>query len=373
MKEGTRNVLVGVFVLASLIVLGVLMVWFGEMPVWLGRSEWTLRITGVQELSGIGEASPVNMNGVQIGRVTSLEFKDLRRPALGVEIVTRIKNKFSVPQGAFARVYGATLGIGTGHIEIIVEPGAPTTPLDRGQALIRGEMRSVIGELISKDLVSSVERMITHIGNLAEATEPVAENVALLLEQRTVADVSQPGAAERGIQANLSTVIERVDTLAAHLNRVLGDENVQGDVKVAVRDLKSATEGLRETVALWQRESERVSANVNARIDRTAENLEEAFTKLHQVLENLDDASTRLARVLNRVDNGEGTAGLLVNDARLYEAAVLSFERLAEAVDTLQRILGKIEEDGYINVGKVTPVGVVTKQFPVQPQPTHAP
>jgi hypothetical protein len=183
-----------------------------------------------------------------------------------------------------------------------------------------------------------------------------------MLEQRSVADVSGEDAQ---VEANLSTVIERIDNLVAYLNTVLGDEDVQGDVKAAVRDLKSATESLRETFSIWQRESLRVSENLNAGIDRTEEQLEESFARLQGVLDNLDAASTSLARVLADVEQGSGTAGLLVHDARLYEAAVLSFERLAEAVGTLQRILGKIEEDGYINVGKVTPVGTITKKFPV--------
>jgi len=365
MKDGTRNLLVGVFVLAAIIVLGVLSVWFGETPSWIRRAEWTLRITGVQGLSGINEASPVNMNGVQIGRVESLEFKDPKRPDLGVLIVTRIKDEFSVPRGAHARVYGATLGIGTGHVEIVVAPGVSGEPLHRDTSLIPGEMRSVIGELISKDLIRSVEHMVAHIGKLAEAATPVADNLALLLEERTVAEVSGPDAE---VQPNLSTVIERIDDLVAYLNIVLGDEDVQGDVKAAVHDLKSATESLRETFAIWQRESLKVSENLNAGIDRTEEQLEESFVRLQGVLDNLDNASTSLARVLGDVEQGKGTAGLLVHDARLYEAAVLSFERLAEAVGSLQRILGKIEEDGYINVGKVTPVGTITKKFPVRPE-----
>ena len=86
------------------------------------------------------------MNGVEIGRVTSLEFKDASRPDRGVVIVTGIKNTYYVPTNALARVYGATLGFGSGHIDIVVVPDASSEPLDRDVALIQGEMRSVIGE-----------------------------------------------------------------------------------------------------------------------------------------------------------------------------------------------------------------------------------
>ena len=91
MKEGSRNLLVGVFVLSSFAVLGVLMTWFGEAPSWLGGSEWELRITDVAELSGVAEGSPVHLNGVEIGRVKRLEFEDPGRPGLGVVVVAGIR------------------------------------------------------------------------------------------------------------------------------------------------------------------------------------------------------------------------------------------------------------------------------------------
>ena len=68
MKEHRRNVLVGTFMVAGLGALGVLMVMFGEAPEWLGGAEWELEIQ-VRQLRGAAEGTPVNLNGVQIGRV----------------------------------------------------------------------------------------------------------------------------------------------------------------------------------------------------------------------------------------------------------------------------------------------------------------
>ena len=367
MKESTRNLLVGIFVVASLAVLGWLMMWFGEAPSLLGGSQWTLRITGVQELSGIGEGSPVNLNGVEIGRVQKLEFEDPVRPGQGVVIVAAIKNTYSVPAGATARVYGATLGFGTGHVAIVVEPSLRAVPLVRGFAQIPGEMRSIIGEVISKEMLSSLEGTVNDIGELAAAAIPVAENLAKLLEKRTIAETTLPGAAEKGITPNFSTVIERLESLVAHADAILGDESVRDDIKEAAGDLRQATEELKQTIGLWKTEGQRISDNVNTGIDRTEENLDQSFAKLNQVLDNLDDATKSMAATLHRVREGEGTAGLFARDDRLYEAAVLTFERFSELIGTLQRITGKIEEDGYITLAKPTPVGTIPKRFPVGP------
>ena len=367
MSETTRNLWVGLFVIISLGTLGVLMVWFGEAPSWMGGAEWTLRITGVQELRGIGEGSPVTLNGVEIGRVTGLDFEDRTRPDQGVVIIAQIKNTYSVPRGATAKVYSATLGIGTGHVDIIVEPGTRASPLPQENASIHGEMKSVFGEVVTKDMLNSLERTITHIGDITREWTPVGTNLARLIEQRPVEAVEQPGAAANGVSPNLSTVIERIDQLVANLNTVLGDEDVQAEVRAAATDLKDITEELKQTITLWKTESQKVADNINEGVDRTEENLDQSFAKLNETLEHLSDSAKSFAQAANAISEGEGTAGLLVRDERLYEAAVLSLERFSESMATLQRILGKIEEDGYVRVGTTTS-GVFKKRLKIPAQ-----
>ena len=367
MKEGTRNALVGLFVLSSLAMLSVLMVWFGETPSWLPSSEWMLRITGVRDLQGVGEGSPVYLNGVSIGRVTSIEFEDEQRPDQGVVVHARIKKKHTVPVGATARLYGATLGIGSGRVEIVVEPGRGITPLPKEGAEILGEMRSVVGEIITQDTISSINRAIANIGNLTEAWTPVGGNLATLIESRSVADVGQIGAAERGITPNLATAIERIDTLVAHLNAVMGDEDVQGDVKLAVRDLREAAVALRETTEAWKRETQRLAENLNDGVDQTKQNLDGSFRNLNEVLDHLDASASNLAGIMADVAAGKGTAGLLASDKRLYESAVVALDRFGDVMLDLKAITGKIKEDGYIVVGQA-PSGVLRKKFQVPSQ-----
>lgn len=347
MTETSRNFWVGGFVVVSLLVLATLMAWFGETPEWLGGNEWTLEVVGVRELRGLQTGSPVHLNGVEIGRVKALEFVNPERPDRGVTIVTRIKDQYSIPRGARARVYGATLGIGTGHIDILVEAGAGAAeffPLPKENAQIPGEMRSIVNEIITKDMVDSVQRTITNFGNFADAATPVAQNLALIFEQRSVKQVDAPGSE---LTANVATVVERLDQLIASLNAVLGDVNVQGDVKTVVHDLKAATAELRETMELWKSSTQKISDNLNSGFDRS-------FTNLNKVLDDLDAGAKSLASSLQQISEGRGTAGLLVRDERLYEAAVLSIERFGEAWATIQRIASAFERDGAIRIGTST-------------------
>jgi ABC-type transporter Mla subunit MlaD len=362
MTEPARNFWVGGFVVVSIIVIATLMAWFGETPEWLGGNEWTLEIVRVRELRGIQPGSPVNLNGVEIGRVKALEFMNPKRPDEGVTIVTRIRDQYTIPEYATARVYGATLGIGTGHVDILVEEGkGDYPPLPKKDARIKGEMRSIINEIITKDMVDAVERTVTNFGNFADAATPAAKNLAALLDRRTVAEVSESGTA---LQPNLATVVERLDALVASLNVVLGDVNVQGDLKAVVHDLKSATTELRETMELWRSSSQQIADNLTTGIDKTEENLERSFVKLNELLDNLDAGAKSLATSLQVVADGRGTAGLLVSDARLYEAALLSIQRFGEAAATAERLLSKFERDGGITIGTLNS-GPFTKKFQI--------
>lgn len=365
MTETQRNLWVGIFVIVSMLVLGTLMIWFGEVPEWMGGNEWTLRITDVAELRGVESGSPIQLNGVEIGRVKGLEFVDTTRPDFGVHIVARIKDPYVIPEGAVARVYGATLGLGAGHVEIICAPGKKRDLLPKKGASIPGEMHSLIGELITKDLVSSVQGTIQNIGTFADAATPVASNLAEMLEKRTVAEVDRP---DVEATANLATVVERIDTLLANLNVVLGDVNLQRDVKDVVGDLKTVSADLRETVQYWKVASKEITASLTNGIDRTEKNLDQTFTKLNHVLDNLDNGARSLATTMQRIAEGEGTAGLLVRDERLYESAVVSFERLSDTLGRLQNILGKIERDGYVTVG-LGPGAIFKKEYPIPINP----
>ena len=98
---------------------------------------------------------------------------------------------------------------------------------------------------------------------------------------------------------------------------MLGDENVQGGVIAALGDLELATQGLRETFAMWKEESRKVADNLNEAVDRAGRSLDESFGHLNRVLDNLDSTSKSMGVVLRRVEQGEGMAGMFARDERV--------------------------------------------------------
>lgn len=353
MSESKRNMLVGLFMLAGLAVLGTLLVLFGETPAWLGGAEYEVTIN-FREVEGVAEGMPIFLNGVQVGRVGRLEFSDPQRPDLGVEVVALIKDKYFIPSGAVGRVYANVFGLGRGHIEIIAPP-IETEPLDREFAAILGEMGNPFEDLIPEDLMFSIDKTVRQIGNLFETFTPVGDDLHELFQVRPIREVDDPVAEARGIIANLYTVVQRFDRTLKHFNDVLGKPEVKSAIVQAIENVEELTaEGketfalLRETAAEVQQDLDHIADALDALVADTNTGVNDVRTRLIPALENVSKVADSLNHAARDLAEGEGTAGLILRDARLYEAMLLSVERITDAVDKLRRLAAKFEDQGYV-------------------------
>ncbi len=360
MKEGTRYTLLGLFMVLALAALGTLMVMIGETPTWLGGAEWELRIVGVRQLSPIAEGTEVNLNGVNIGRVARLDFTKRNRPGLGVFIITKIKNKYSVPEGSLAKIYSPMLGVGRGHIDIIPPTRGSPRPLPLEAAKIKGEMASTIREIIPEGMIESLHRTVDQIGRFAQALTPVADDLHRLMEQREVQDVDA-----QQVTANLATLIERFDASLKNFNSLVGDDQTQEDVKAFAANLNEASRRFVELSKRLDSESIRLADNINTKLDRMDERLETFFGVLLPLLDNLDEAGKVLSRAAREFDEGKGSIALMLHDDRLYESLVESSERIGLLIATLQPLAEKIAVRESIPVKIKTPIGPIKRDIPL--------
>ena len=353
MGETRRNIAVGIFMVAGLAVLGLLMILFGEQPDWLGGAEYEL-VMDFGELRGVSEGMEIRLNGVQVGRVDRLEFTDPERPDRGVQVVGLIKDTYFIPRDAEAVVYPALLGVGLGRIVIHVL-AAETEPQPKESARLPGKIGNPFENLVPETLMFSLDKAVQQIGNLAEAATPVAEDLHDLFDKRTVAEVDDPIAQAQRITANIYTVVERFDHLLRHFNDVFGDPDIKSALREAIENVPQISEDLRVAMANLRETSEHVRTDWDRFADRVDGGLADANAGINEIRERVIPALDSLAELadnLNRVSRdlaeGEGTAGLFVRDARLYEALLLSVQRLTDAVDTIRRIAERFEEQGYI-------------------------
>jgi phospholipid/cholesterol/gamma-HCH transport system substrate-binding protein len=355
MGETRRNILVGLFMIFGLGALGFLMLMFGEAPNWLGGAEYELKIY-VNGIAGIDDGSPIHLNGIKIGRVTELTFRDMSAPEKGVVLVGKIKKEFSVPRGAHAECVTPTLGLGRGRVDIYAA-GAGQPAIEPG-GYIQGESVDALKNIIPESMVSSLEGTVTKIGNFAETLTPVADDLHELLKKRPVreVDLADPEEASR-ISANLYTAVERLDLALKHFNEVLGDPQVKSNLLEAVENVnimtadgRAAVADFRDTAANLKADSSRIADKLEGAVDNANARVTQLADAAMPVLNETAQLSANLNVISRNIRDGEGTIGRLVVDGRLYEVAVLSFERFTDMVDSIRRLAFRWEKTGRIGI-----------------------
>src|SRR4029453_15120 len=161
MDERVLRQRVGVVVLAAALIAAFLVARFGDLPLPWGPGTYTLYVK-FPYAPGVTPGTPVRKNGVQIGRVTSVE---LLRPS-GVRITTEINKDVPVLDTETVRISTASV-LGDAIIDIV--PGRtdlpPGNPLEGGTEIING---IVAGNPLDV-LVNLETDMRTALGSISRA------------------------------------------------------------------------------------------------------------------------------------------------------------------------------------------------------------
>ena len=205
-----------------------------------------------------------------------------------------------------------------------------------------------------------------------EALTPVAGDLHDLLERHAVADVDDPADEARRLTANISTVVERFDRTLKTFNETFGDPNVKegwlelfDNVTQMSVDGRDALQNINKITADLRLDIKRISDKVESGVDDTTGHINEMATQFRPILENTAQLTSALLRLAYALELGEGTAGMVLKDPRLYESLLLSSQRLTDMLETLERLLSKFERDGAIGVKGITPLGGFRRDIPI--------
>ena len=155
---------VGIFVLVGLIILGVMIIGFGEYE-YLGKQYVIYAVFNF--ISGVVEGAPVRYAGVDVGKVLKATLFE------GVDGRTQVKLSLSIKEGVRIKsdseaVINSLGIIGEKYVELF--PGSPDVPILGAEGVIRGvdpvalEMVMVKAERVLKELeaaLTSVNQILT--------------------------------------------------------------------------------------------------------------------------------------------------------------------------------------------------------------------
>jgi phospholipid/cholesterol/gamma-HCH transport system substrate-binding protein len=343
-----RNVLIGLFVLGGLAGLGILIVKFGESKRWFGQQY--IVFAKFDRITGVREGTEVLLAGVSVGNIRKIELAVRERPNEGVLVAMEIAKEFPLPKGSVATVETALMG----QARINVMPPLESTdplPMD-GTGMIHGKIVNPLEQVIDPRMMATLEKTTAQIGKLAETLTPAAEDIHNLLRQVTTKEVDT-----QGVTANFFTAVERLHNVLKHFDTVLGDPNVQSNVRDTVANLKASSDELKLAIEGFKKLSEstqKTAASAQLVVDKLSTTVDTTQKHIDDLGKSLISNSDRLSKLLDYMvvagrdlAEGKGKLGMLLRDVRFYEELLLTIQRLGLAAADMQVVIKQWQDSGF--------------------------
>ncbi len=291
--SGSKEAQVGFFVLLGLVSFVIVLFWMTDPATLRGRY---MLVTEVSNAGGVRGGDPVQMQGVNIGRVHGFEMLDDNR----VVITMEIDGKWGIPLGS-ETVMGEAGLFGGRTLEVVRGPGPG----------VYAEGDTLAGEGASgSGLLSSVD-------DLSAQAEAVLGSMNAMLNDSTVGAVQ--GSAQQ------------LEVLLTQLSAVTNEQRAA--LRELTAKLNSAAEGME------------AASEAGPDVARAAARADSAMAMLQTTSVSLDEATTSLRTILDRMEAGEGTLGRLSVDESLYV-------NMNTAAETLTALLADLQANPskYINI-----------------------
>jgi phospholipid/cholesterol/gamma-HCH transport system substrate-binding protein len=286
-----REARVGAFVLIGLISFVMVLFLLTDPAMLRGRY---ILVTTVENAGGIRKGDPVQMRGVNIGRIHGFNM----RTDGAVDISMEIDGKWKIPSDSRTEMGAAGLFPGR-TMEVI--PGHAGTSFSAGDTV---PSRTLAG---GGGLLGSVDDM-------GVAAKGVLDKIRTLLNDSTVS-------AMQGSASELEDLLTQLSGIAREQRGTLQELTTR--LARSAKDLEGAGPDAAQAIA----------------------RADSVMVTLSSTSESLDRAAASLRTLLDRVDRGEGTLGRLATDDSLYNNLNHAAASVAALLDDVRAHPKK-----YINV-----------------------
>ena len=289
LKGGNQTLWVGVFLILGMICILAALFILTDAAIFRGRY---IVSTSVPDAGGIRRGDPVQMLGVNIGRVQRFKIDPK-----GVEIRLELQGEYDVP--ADSTVLLKSSGLLGGMVAKIV-PGKSTQALKGGDTL-PGRTDA---------------QMMDAVNKIAGEAEQVLVRVQTVLSDENIESI---GSTTRNLDAG-----------SAQMRKLLADVNVA--VNDQRRELRTLSASLQRSAEGFEKVA------TGPELERTLKNVDAATARMNAVMASLEKTSATVETVMGRLERGEGTAGKLMRDEELYRnmnAAMLNMNQATVNINKL--------------------------------------
>jgi phospholipid/cholesterol/gamma-HCH transport system substrate-binding protein len=312
MSPRRRNVLVGLVVLVGLgSVVWMVLLFAGRLANIVSTPGLHITITA-DRADGISDGSTIYYLGTEVGRVERIYRGGDNR---SVVIVADVNKKPPLPSNVHA-VIQKTSALGSASaISLELNDDKPSdNPLS--------DQASLVGSYEGSGLIPK--------GFAQLADDMRKQNLIPHLDETVVSIKEQS---------------EKAGQLLGSMQQLIGDDKTREDLRTAVTNIRTASESAARVGANLEKFSDNLQA-ITVQTSGAMSDVRVAAGKIGTVLEHIDSVTAK-------IDQGKGTAGMLVNDPKLYQGLVDTNKELKASITDLQRLIQQWEQEGVtLKLGK---------------------
>jgi phospholipid/cholesterol/gamma-HCH transport system substrate-binding protein len=280
---------VGLFVILGVVLTMTLLFTLTDAAMFRGRYIVT---THLANAGGIRKGDPVQMRGVNIGRVQRFSISNA-----DVALRLEIEGEYAIPSDS--RVELTSAGLLGGMVARVV-PGNSATMVGNGDVL-QGTIPPQI---------------MDEANSIAEQTKQVLTRAQALLSEKTV--------------GGIETSAQELQGLLKELSAVTTEQR---------KELKTLTSSLRATSANIEK------ATSGPELERAIKRLDSLSLKAEASVQSLERGTHSLEEVMGRIERGEGSLGKLSKDEALYTSLHKTVENLNGASTDLRELLVDLKKN----------------------------
>jgi phospholipid/cholesterol/gamma-HCH transport system substrate-binding protein len=335
MNDRVMQFRVGVVVLATAIIAGILIVLFGDLPS-LVQATYPLKM-GFADARGIANGTPVRKNGILVGRVASVQLDERG----GVSVVADIDSYVPIYRDEQPRIAATLLG----DAEIQLVPGTIRPPRQRV-----GKDETLVGA-ISRDPFEVFATLEPKMGVALDSLTEASAAVSRLSDNLDKLLLGEDDTFEKMVRKTESA-LDSFSLAMANINDVMGDPNARAKLKETLTSLPDVLADLRSTVkgmGTTLDSADRNLRNLEGLTKPLGERGEGMVAQVNQTIGRLDEVLQQAAAFTRALNESQGTIGKLVRDPQVYD----DLAQAAANVNGLTKELRPIVNDVRVFADKI--------------------
>ena len=335
MNDRVMQFRVGVMVLATAIIAGILIVLFGDLPS-LVQATYPLKMD-FADARGVSQGTPVRKNGILVGRVATVTLNERG----GVTVVADIDSYVPIYKDEQPRIAGTLLG----DAEISLVPGRIVPPRQR---LTQDE---VLTGAVSRDPFEVFATLEPKFGATLDSLAEASASVTKLSTNLDRMFLGEDDRFEKMVRKT-ETALDNFSIAMNNINDVMGDPKSREKIKAAIEalpqvlaDLRTTVQGIGTTVDT----ADRNLRNLEGLTKPLGERGEQMVAQVDRTISRLDETLQQAALFTKALNESQGTLGKLVRDPQVYN----DLAQAAQNVSKLTKDLRPIVDDVRVFTDKI--------------------